>query len=49
MRPLPPMLRWLLWEQDREGLAFELLCLLLLLFVVLVPPSGLGDPMWLTP
>lgn len=46
---LPFRTRLLLWDFDRGTLAYELLCLLLLLFLFLTPPGWLADPMavWL--
>ncbi len=42
LRPLP---RLLLWDFERGSLAYDVLCLLLLLFLFLVPGSWLGDPL----
>ncbi len=42
LRPLP---RLLLWDFERGSLAYDLLCLALLLLVFLVPPGWLGDPL----
>ena len=42
------MSRWtrlLLWDYSRGSLAYELLWLILLGFLVLAPPELLGDPM----
>ena len=44
MRLLPGV-RFLLWDYDRGSLAYDLLCVLMLLFIVLVPPAWLGDPL----
>jgi hypothetical protein len=40
-----PWSRLLLWDYERGSLAYDVLVLLLLLFVLLVPPTWLGDPM----
>ncbi len=37
--------RLLLWDYERGSLAYDVLVLLLFLFVLLVPPAWLGDPM----
>ncbi len=42
LRPLP---RLLLWDFERGSLAYDLLCLLLLLVIGLVPAAWLGDPL----
>jgi hypothetical protein len=49
MSELTPRVRLLLWDYERGSLAYDLLCLLVLLFLALVPPLWLGDPMWLRP
>lgn len=41
---LSSLARLLLWDYDRGTLAYDLLCLALLLFLFLVPPQWLGDP-----
>ena len=43
------LLRLLLWDFERGSLAYDALCLLILLFVFLLPPAWLGDPMALLP
>jgi hypothetical protein len=35
----------LLWSYERGSLAYDLLLFAILLFVLLVPPAWLGDPM----
>jgi hypothetical protein len=40
-----PAARLLFWDYERGSLAYDLLCLLMLLFVLLAPPGWLGDPM----
>jgi hypothetical protein len=37
--------RLLLWDYARGSLPYDLLCVLVLLFVLLIPPAWLGDPM----
>jgi len=44
MTPLGPLERLLFWDYDRGSRAYELLCLLMLLFLALMPPGLLGDP-----
>jgi hypothetical protein len=41
--------RLLLWDYARGSLAYDLLCLLMLLFLALVPPAWLGDPLAVLP
>jgi hypothetical protein len=43
--PFSPLARLLLWDYDRGSLAYDLLCLLVLLLLVLVPAAWWGDPM----
>ena len=43
------MLRALLWDYERGSLPYDLVCLLLLLFIAAAPPSWLGDPMAVHP
>ncbi len=45
MSRLGPVARVLLWEYERGGLAYDLVCLLIVLFLILVPAAWLGDPM----
>jgi hypothetical protein len=42
---LLPASRLLLWDYGRGSLPYDVLCVLLLLLIVLVPPAWLGDPM----
>lgn len=42
---LRPWSRLLLWDYERGSLAYDILVLVLLVFVLLVPPAWLGDPM----
>jgi hypothetical protein len=42
---LLPASRLLLWDYGRGSLPYDVLCVLLLLFILLVPPVWLGDPM----
>jgi hypothetical protein len=46
---LAPLARLLVWDFERGSLAYDVLCLFLLLFVLLVPATWLGDPMALRP
>ena len=48
MRLLPGV-RLLLWDYDRGSLAYDVLCVLMLLFILLVPPAWLGDPLAVGP
>ena len=41
--------RLLLWDYERGSLPYDLLCLVLLLIVVAVPPAWWGDPMMARP
>jgi hypothetical protein len=43
--PLGRVARFLLWDYARGSLAYDALCLLMLLFVLLIPSSWIGDPM----
>lgn len=47
MIPRPGALPWrlLLWECERGSVAYDVLCVLILLFILLVPPAWLSDPM----
>ena len=38
--------RLLLWDYERGSLAYDLLCLVMLLVLLLVPPGFWGDPLW---
>jgi len=42
---LSPWARLLLWDFERGSLAYDLLCLLLVLFLFFASPSWLADPM----
>jgi len=44
-RPLSPAARVLFWDYDRLSPAYIVLCLVILAFLLLVPPEWLGDPM----
>ncbi len=48
-RDLTPRTRLMLWDYERATLAYELMWLLILLFVLLVPAAWLGDPMVAAP
>lgn len=37
--------RLLLWDYSRGSLPYDLLCALLVLLMILIPPGWLGDPM----
>lgn len=41
--------RLLLWDYDRGSLPYDVLCLLLLLFLLLAPPAWFSDPMVVWP
>jgi hypothetical protein len=41
--------RALFWEFERGTLLYDVVCLLVLLFVALAPSSCLGDPMAVRP
>jgi hypothetical protein len=43
--PFSPLTRLLLWDHDRGSLAYDLLCVLVLLLLVLIPSGFWGDPM----
>lgn len=45
MDNLSPRARLLLWDYTRGSLPYDVLCVLLLLLLVLIPPGVLGDPM----
>ncbi len=40
--------RLLLWDYERGSLAYDLLCLFMLLVLLLVPPGCWGDPLWMS-
>jgi len=42
---LLPVSRLLLWDYGRGSLPYDVICVMLLVFIFLVPPSWLGDPM----
>ena len=44
MRLLPAP-RLLLWDYGRGSLPYDVLCLVLIVFLFLVPPAWLADPM----
>lgn len=39
------MMRLLLWDYERGSLPYDLLCLLIVLFILLAPAAWLSDPM----
>ena len=41
--------RLLLWDYERGSLPYDLLCLVMLIIVVAVPPAWWGDPMMARP
>jgi hypothetical protein len=47
VRPRPGALVWrlLLWDLERGSLAYDVLCVLILAFILLVPGGWLSDPM----
>jgi hypothetical protein len=51
-RPELRLSRWgrvALWDFERGSLAYDMVCLLLALFLLFVQPAWLGDPMTLLP
>ncbi|HUG54227.1 MAG TPA: hypothetical protein VMR21_11525 [Vicinamibacteria bacterium] len=42
---LAPLSRLLLWDYDRGSLPYDMLCVLMLLFLLAVPPEWLRDPL----
>jgi hypothetical protein len=42
---LSPLARLLLWDRERGSLGYDVVCVLILLFLFLVPAGWLGDPM----
>jgi hypothetical protein len=42
---LLPLSRLLLWDYPRGSVPYDVFCLLLLLFIFLVPPAWLQDPL----
>lgn len=42
---LRPLERLLLWPYERGGLAYDLLCALMLAFLLAAPARWLGDPL----
>jgi hypothetical protein len=42
--PLTPLTRFLLWDYDRTSLPYLVLCIAILVFILLVPPAWLADP-----
>jgi hypothetical protein len=46
---LTPLTRFLFWDYDRLSIPSLVLCVLIVLFILLVPASWLGDPMALLP
>ena len=49
MSGLSSRARLLLWDFERGSTPYDVLCLLLLVIVLAVPPSCWGDPMWARP
>lgn len=49
MRALSARARLLLWDYDRGSLPYDLVCVLLLLLLLVVPASWVGDPMMVRP
>jgi hypothetical protein len=41
--------RFLYWDVERGTLAYDILCLVVLLLLIVVSPCWLGDPMVLCP
>ena len=42
---LTPCVRFLLWDHERGSWPYDVVCLLLLLTLLLLPPGWLGDPL----
>ena len=42
---LKPVARLRRWDRERGSLAYDVVCVLILLFLLLVPAAWLGDPM----
>ena len=47
--PLTALVRFLLWDYERGGLAYDIACLLAALLLFLVPQGFWGDPLWPRP
>jgi hypothetical protein len=43
---LRPLARWLLWDHDRGGVAYDVAVIVVILTLLLVPGWFWGDPMW---
>jgi hypothetical protein len=43
---LTPVVRLLLWDYERDGLAYDVACLVVLLLLLLAPGGFWGDPLW---
>lgn len=48
-REFSPLARFLLWDYPRGSKAYDVLCVILLLLLVLVPAAWWGDPMFPRP
>jgi hypothetical protein len=46
---LTPLTRFLLWDYDRLSMPYLVLCVLILIAILAVPPQWVGDPMALLP
>ena len=46
---LSPRARLLLWDYTRGSLPYDILCALLVVLLLLLPPGSLGDPMVVRP
>jgi hypothetical protein len=43
---LTPLVRLLLWDYERDSLAYDVAFVLVLLVILLVPGGFWGDPLW---
>ncbi|MBN2369050.1 MAG: hypothetical protein JXO72_01015 [Vicinamibacteria bacterium] len=46
---LSTLIRLLVWDYERGSLAYDLVCLLLMLLVFVLPPEWLRDPLVIGP
>jgi hypothetical protein len=47
--PLSPLIRFLVWDYERGSLAYDIVCLLLLVLLFVLPPEWLKDPLAIGP
>ena len=48
-REFSPFARFLLWDYPRGSVAYDILCVILLVLLAVVPAAWWGDPMLLRP